>query len=67
MKSQSFREITEADIAAALDGTSFAGWPADESELLELVGIVMDSAQVAVPGPLIGAADEPYHFLARVR
>lgn len=67
MKSQSFREITEADIAAALDGASFEGWPADESELLELVNIVIDTAQVAELGQLIGAADEPYRFLTRVR
>ena len=64
MKSQSFREITKADIAAALDGTSFAGWPADESELLELVNIVIDAAHVT---ELIGAGYEPYRFLARVR
>ncbi|AOR76035.1 hypothetical protein BES08_04140 [Novosphingobium resinovorum] len=67
MKNQSFREITEDDIAAALDGASFKGWPADESELLELVNIVMDSAQAAELGQLIGAAHEPYRFLARAR
>lgn len=41
MKSQSFREVTEADIAAALDEASFEGWPADEGDLLELVNIVV--------------------------
>ena len=67
MKNQSFREVTKADIAAALDGACFEGWPAAKSELVELVGIVMDSPQSADLDPLIGAADEPYRFLARVR
>jgi hypothetical protein len=71
MKSQRFREITETDIAAALGEASFEGWPADESELLELVNIVIAATHTADPDlpaePLIGAAYEPYRFLARVR
>lgn len=71
MKSQTFPEFTEADIAAALESTSFLGWPADEGDLLELVNILGGAAPTADPElsveRLIGTASEPYGFLAGVR
>ncbi|GAB7550549.1 hypothetical protein NRB_00430 [Novosphingobium sp. 11B] len=66
MAAQAFRTPTEDEIAAAREVASFAGWPADEGDLAELVGIVLNMAGSETKCPP-GVADDPYHFLYAVR